>query len=75
MGAHGAESSHALGNQPMTIRELSPVRALSPLSPSTRPKQMFPGQRTLPVSGAPLLPKNPLLAAFLGRSRNERSRR
>jgi hypothetical protein len=64
MGANGAKSSHALGNQPMTIRELSPMR---PLSPNSKPKQMFPGQRTLPVSGAPLLPKNPLLSAFLGR--------
>ncbi len=71
MGAHGAESSHTFGHQPMTIRELSPLR---PLSPNIKPKQMFPGQRTLPVSGAPLLPKNPLLSAFLGRI-SERNRR
>jgi hypothetical protein len=64
MGANGAKSSHLLGNEPMTIRELSPLR---PLSSNIKPKQMFPGQRTLPVSGAPLLPKNPLLSAFLGR--------
>jgi hypothetical protein len=64
MGANGGKSSHLLGNHPMTIRELSPMR---PLSPNSKPKQMFPGQRTLPVSGAPLLPKNPLLSAFLGR--------
>lgn len=70
MGAHGAESSHGLGNQPLTIHELSPLRPMrpmNPLSPATRPERMFPGQRTLPVSGAPLLPKNPLLSAFLGR--------
>ena len=67
MGANGAKSSHLLGNQPLTIHELSPLRPLNPLSPNARPERMFPGQRTLPVSGAPLLPKNPILSAFLGR--------
>ncbi|MGA7629399.1 MAG: hypothetical protein WCB11_01450 [Terriglobales bacterium] len=59
MGARGANSTPTLGNRPLTIRELSPVHALHPNT--NRPKPVSPGQRTMPIAGAPLLPPNPFL--------------
>lgn len=59
MGAHGANSSHALGKPVYDNPRASPLR---PLSPNVKkPDKMFPGQRTLPIAGAPSLPGNPLL--------------
>jgi hypothetical protein len=44
-----------------TYRGLKPLKPMQPLKPGSKPAEMFPGQRTMPVPGAPLLPKNPLL--------------
>ena len=41
--------------QPKAIKPLRPLRPLAKLG------QPPPGQRTMPIAGAPLLPKNPFL--------------
>jgi hypothetical protein len=52
------------GNFLPTYRQLKPIKPLQPmrpLTPTSKPAQAFTGQRTMPLPGAPLLPKNPLL--------------
>ena len=64
MGANGAKSSPAtLWNRPMTINELSPHHHGPPNL--NAPRLATQGQKTMPVSGAPRAPANPLLAMFL----------
>jgi len=64
MGANGAKSSSTLEwNRPMTIQELSPNHLGQPNL--NTPRLATQGQKTMPVSGAPRAPANPLLAMFL----------
>jgi hypothetical protein len=37
------------------------IKPLRPLRPVPKMGEPLPGQRTMPLAGAPLLPKNPLL--------------
>jgi hypothetical protein len=65
MGANGAKSSSPMlgWNRPMTVHELSPHH--HGLPNLTTPRPAIQGQKTMPVSGAPRVPANPLLAMFL----------
>jgi hypothetical protein len=46
---------------PTYRQQPKPLKPLPPLTPASKPAQAFPGQRTLPLPGAPRLPQNPLL--------------
>jgi hypothetical protein len=61
MGSKFAASFPILGSQPVSIHRLS-GRLQHPLD-TTNPALM-PGERTLPIPGAPRVPPNPLLSVF-----------
>jgi hypothetical protein len=62
MGGKFAASFPILGSQPASIHQLS-GRLRHPLG--TNNPALMPGQRTLPIPGAPRVPPNPLLSVFL----------
>jgi hypothetical protein len=50
------------GNFLPTYRQQpKPIKPLRPLPPVPKMGEPLPGQRTLPIAGAPRLPANPLL--------------
>jgi hypothetical protein len=52
---------------PMYRHQLTAIKPLRPLAPLPRLGTSLIGQRTMPMSGAPLLPANPLLTMMLQR--------
>jgi len=50
---------------PTYRQQLTAIKPLRPLAPPPRLGAPLMGQRTLPMSGAPFLPANPLLKAML----------
>jgi hypothetical protein len=52
----------AFGNFLPTYRQQpKAIKPLRPLPPVPKMGEPLPGQRTMPIAGAPRLPKNPLL--------------
>jgi hypothetical protein len=46
---------------PSYRQQLKPIKPLQALPPLPKLGQSPPGQRTMPIAGAPLLPQNPFL--------------
>ena len=62
MGSNFAKGGPVLGPRPMPIHDLS-HHPRPPFNPNT--SALMPGQRTLPIAGAPRVPANPLLSIFV----------